>query len=101
MPATLALMETVGPILGLLFLVAILMVFVALRGMRLVRQSETLVIERLGRYHRTLNSGLNVIVPFVDRPREIHWRYTEINPMTGHPVIITRRSERIDLRETV
>jgi len=94
-------METVGPVLILLFLVAMMMLAFAWQGVRLVRQSETLVIERLGRYHRTLPSGLNVILPFVDTPRDIHWRYTELNPMTGHPVITTRRTARIDLRETV
>lgn len=94
-------MVSIAPILIVLILVAIFMMALASRGLQLVRQSETIVVERLGRYHRTLESGLNVIWPFVDQPREIHWRYTEVNPMTGFPIITTRRRSRIDLRETV
>jgi len=94
-------MATIAPILVVLFLIAIFMMVLASRGLQLVRQSETIVVERLGRYHRTLESGLNVIWPFVDQPREIHWRFVEVNPMNGLPIIVTRRKARIDLRETV
>ncbi len=90
-----------APAVGLLFLVAILMMVVASRGLVLVRQSETMVIERLGRYHRTLAGGLNVIWPFFDTARDIHWRYTEVNTHLNSFVIVTRRTTRIDLRETV
>lgn len=83
----------------LLFLVAAIVVFAVL-GLRIVRHSETMVIERLGRYHRTLNSGVNVIWPIVDRPRAINWRYTE-NGQQGKVLYINRTLNRIDLRETV
>ena len=59
-----------------------------------------MVIERLGRYHRTLNSGVNVIWPIVDRPRAITWRYTE-NAQKGGIQYINRTLSRIDLREAV
>lgn len=94
-------MATAVPVLIVLFLIAIFMMVLASRGLQLVRQSETIVVERLGRYHRTLESGLNVIWPFFDQPREIHWRFAEVNPMNGLPIIVTRRKARIDLRETV
>ncbi len=83
----------------LILLVVTLLVF-ALLGLKIVRHSETIVIERLGRYHRTLNSGINIIWPIIDRARAIHWRYTENGP-NNRVVFITRSSNRIDLRETV
>lgn len=37
----------------------------------IIPQSETKIIERLGRYHATLQPGINMIVPFIDRAKEI------------------------------
>jgi regulator of protease activity HflC (stomatin/prohibitin superfamily) len=84
----------------ILILLIVAVVIFALLGLKIVRHSETIVIERLGRYHRTLNSGINIIWPIIDRARSIHWRYTESGP-NGRVVFITRSSNRIDLRETV
>lgn len=39
----------------------------AYKGIRTVRQGEKWVVERLGRYHATLNPGLNFIIPYVDK----------------------------------
>jgi len=83
----------------LLFLIVAVVVFAAL-GLRIVRHSATMVIERLGRSPRTLSSGLNIIWPFIDRPRAIHWRYTEAGPQ-GRTLYLNRSTNRIDLREAV
>ena len=80
-------------------LIIALIVF-AFLGFKIVRHSETMVIERLGRYDRTLQSGINIIWPIVDRARTVHWRHTE-NGSDGRPMTITRAITRIDLRETV
>ena len=84
----------------ILILLVITIVIFALLGLKIVRHSETIVIERLGRYHRTLNSGINIIWPLIDRARAIHWRHTENGP-NGRVVFILRTTSRIDLRETV
>ena len=49
----------------------IVVAFVLLSGLRTVPQAQVMVIERLGKFHSTLTSGLNVIIPFVDRSRPI------------------------------
>lgn len=49
-----------------LALVAVL-VLIVLLGLKIVPQSQNFVITRLGAYHRTLDAGVNVIVPFLDR----------------------------------
>ncbi|HEX6750710.1 MAG TPA: stomatin-like protein [Longimicrobium sp.] len=77
-------------------LVVFAVVMVAM-GFTVVQQAETMVIERLGRYHRTLDSGINVIIPLIDQPRRIHWRFTtEIN---GQIIHRKSTSSKIDLRE--
>jgi regulator of protease activity HflC (stomatin/prohibitin superfamily) len=86
-----------------LVIIAVLVVFIiifAIKGFKIIKQSETMVIERLGRYHRTLSSGINIIWPIFDVPRSIEWRFikTDVN---GRTIIRKDTVTRIDLRETV
>lgn len=78
----------------------ILATVVVVRGLRIVKQSEAMVIERLGRYRTTLTAGINIIIPFIDRPRASVWRYAKEDTL-GDRVIAYKMLERIDLRETV
>lgn len=75
-------------------------VIIMFRGIKVIRQAETVIIERLGRYHRTLESGINVILPILDKPRPIDWRFIKTDPSGKHMYVHTR-TPRIDLRETV
>jgi len=80
------------PAMGFLFgLVALCALVVMAKGFRVVQQSQCMIVERLGSYSRTLSNGLNIIIPFLDSPRELIW-ITDMG---------VRRSARIDLRETV
>jgi regulator of protease activity HflC (stomatin/prohibitin superfamily) len=47
--------------------IAILVVIVPFRSVRIIPQARAGLVERLGRYHRTLDAGLAVVIPFVDR----------------------------------
>ena len=67
-------------------LIAILAIAFTLRGIKIVQQSETVILERLGKYHSTLTSGLNIIIPFLDKPRQIIWRYSTEGPM-GNTIV--------------
>jgi regulator of protease activity HflC (stomatin/prohibitin superfamily) len=58
--------EAILAIVGLLFIVV-----VVLRTVRIVPQARAGVVERLGRYQRTLQPGLALLVPFVDRMRPL------------------------------
>ena len=75
------------------FLVAIIVLVIIFAKMALViiPQSETKIVERLGRYYATLQPGINIIIPFIDRAKSIvvlnHGRY--------------QYSTTIDLREQV
>ena len=63
-------------------------------------QSETRVIERLGKYHSTLPAGLNIIIPFIDRAKTIYTRTMERMP-NGRYVARLSSTKVIDLREQV
>ena len=49
--------------------VAVIVAFFLFASIKIVPQAHSVVIERLGRYHRTLNAGLAILVPIIDRPR--------------------------------
>lgn len=84
-------------VLGALVLFVLILL---MKGIRVVQQAETIIIERLGRYHRTLESGINVIIPLIDKPRPIDWRFVRTDP-SGKSLYIAIRTAKIDLRETV
>lgn len=50
-------------------LVALFVIVTLVRAVRIVPQATSLLIERLGRYSRTLDAGLHLLVPFIDRVR--------------------------------
>jgi regulator of protease activity HflC (stomatin/prohibitin superfamily) len=70
---------------------AIVAVLIVKKALVIIPQSETKIIERLGRYHATLEAGINFIIPFIDSAKNIvvlnHGRYSY--------------SSTIDLREQV
>ena len=54
-----------------LAVLVLVMISVTLAGVKIVPQAQVLVIERLGRFQRLATSGLNIILPIVDKPRQI------------------------------
>ncbi len=70
---------------------AVVAILIVKKALVIIPQSETKIIERLGRYHATLEAGVNFIIPFVDSAKNIvvlnHGRYSY--------------SSTIDLREQV
>jgi len=53
--------------LVVVLIVAVIVLLALARTVRIIPQARARVVERLGRYHRTLNPGLTLIVPFIDR----------------------------------
>jgi regulator of protease activity HflC (stomatin/prohibitin superfamily) len=67
--------------------VAVLVLTVLARTIRIVPQARAGVIERLGRYNRTLNPGLAIVVPFVDRLRPLIDLREQVVSFQPQPVI--------------
>lgn len=86
--------------LFIFFMIVVFAVAFVSSGLKIVQQSETMIIERLGTYFKTAPSGINIIIPVLDQPRKIEWRYTVEEP-NGKVSFYRRSISRIDLRETV
>jgi regulator of protease activity HflC (stomatin/prohibitin superfamily) len=67
-------MEVFVPVFFIIL--ALFMLIVAVKTIKIVPQATVMLIERLGRFSRVAGSGLNVIVPFLDRPRAVYWTNT-------------------------
>ncbi len=78
----------------------LLLIIVIAKGVIVVRQAEVVIIERLGTYSRTLQSGLHIIVPVLDQTRAITWRHIKTD-FKGASYISEKTEHRIDLREAV
>ena len=74
-----------------LIAVVILVLVFAKKALVIIPQSETQIIERLGKYYATLKPGVNLIIPFIDRAK------TFITMSRGRYIY----SNSIDLREQV
>jgi regulator of protease activity HflC (stomatin/prohibitin superfamily) len=73
-----------------LVIVAIIAIFVLVtlfRAIRIVPQATAGVVERLGKYHKTLLPGLNIVVPFIDRVRPLLDMREQVVSFPPQPVI--------------
>jgi regulator of protease activity HflC (stomatin/prohibitin superfamily) len=67
--------------------IAVLVIIVVARSVRIVPQARAGVIERLGRYQRTVNAGLTLLTPFVDRMRPLIDLREQVVSFPPQPVI--------------
>src|ERR671923_2910938 len=70
-----------------LLTVAVLVLFTLARTVRIVPQARAGVVERLGRYSRTLTPGLAIVVPFIDRVRDMIDLREQVVSFDPQPVI--------------
>lgn len=57
--------------MGFLLVLFIILVILAVKTIKVVRQSEVYIIERLGKFHKVAEAGLTIIVPFMDTVRSV------------------------------
>jgi regulator of protease activity HflC (stomatin/prohibitin superfamily) len=70
-----------------LIVLAVFLLIVAFSAVRIVPQARAGIVERLGRYQRTLNPGLALIVPFVDRVKPLIDLREQVVSFPPQPVI--------------
>lgn len=75
----------------LLVLVAVIFLYI-LKGFKIISQSEVIIVERLGKYQRTLNAGIHIILPIIERAK---------STATRMPNGQIRMRAQIDMREQV
>src|SRR5438132_11593473 len=79
-------------ILVFFMFIALAALVVATKTIKIVPQATVMLIERLGRFSRVASSGLNMIYPFIDKPRAVYWTNTR-----GGLTSIDLREQYIDL----
>ena len=57
----------------MVFLIVLLVIIliIAFKSIKIVKQAEVYIIERLGKYHKIADAGLTIIVPFIDQVRSV------------------------------
>ncbi len=75
-----------------LIIIAGIVMVLAAKTIRIVPQATVLIIERLGKFDRVATSGLNIVTPFVDKPRSVNW-----SGMRSGMTSIDLREQFIDL----
>jgi regulator of protease activity HflC (stomatin/prohibitin superfamily) len=70
-----------------LFAILIFVIVTLAKAIRIIPQAYSGVVERLGRYHKTLSPGLNVLVPFIDRLRPLVDMREQVVSFPPQPVI--------------
>jgi len=71
-------MEPVATLLAFMFFgfIAIVLLVIGVKTIRIVPQATVMLIERLGSFHHLAQNGLNILWPFIDRPRAVYWTNT-------------------------
>src|SRR3984885_1657960 len=70
-----------------LIVVLVFALLIVLKTIKIVPQKQIMIIERLGRYHKTAEAGLNIIIPFFDSVRATIDIREQISPIEPQPVI--------------
>ena len=81
-------------------IIAVIAVYLVAKSVKIIGQAEVMVVERLGRFHRVARSGLNILIPVVERPKSLDVRFLQ-SDVGGIRKIISGSTTRIDLREQV
>ncbi|WP_413601886.1 SPFH domain-containing protein [Curtobacterium sp. Curtsp57] len=74
-------------LLVLIVVIVIFVIVVLAKAIRIVPQATAGIVERLGKYHKTLNPGLNLLVPFIDRLRPLLDMREQVVSFPPQPVI--------------
>jgi regulator of protease activity HflC (stomatin/prohibitin superfamily) len=70
-----------------LLVVAFVVLIILLRTIRIIPQARAGIVERLGRYSRTLDPGLHILIPFIDRLRPLIDLREQVVSFDPRPVI--------------
>ncbi|HYR76321.1 MAG TPA: SPFH domain-containing protein [Pyrinomonadaceae bacterium] len=79
-------------VIFLLAFIGIVLLVIAAKTIKIVPQATVMLVERLGRFSRIAASGLNILIPFLDKPRAVFWTNTR-----GGVTSIDLREQYLDL----
>jgi len=86
----------------ILFALLVLFLFIVLaKATYIISQAEVVLIERFGKFHQLLTSGIHFVVPFMDQPRVTYWTFLKDQPGARMMYRYVTPVTRLDLRESV
>lgn len=77
--------QTVGLIIGII--AALILLIIIIRSFIIVPQAHAVIVERLGKYNRTLTPGLHVVIPFIERRSFLISKKEQVLDFKPQPVI--------------
>jgi len=72
--------------------------FFSFMNLLMVNENEFIILERLGKYHSTLTTGLNILIPFIDNIKTVRWTQVTEDPR-GRTTFETKSMYRIPRNE--
>ncbi len=95
---SLFLLNNVGVLLVGFAVIALIVVVIVIANIKIVSQTNAYVIERLGRYHKTWDTGVHFLVPFIDR---IAIDASAIPSIANGAVVVPKKIGIVNLKEQV
>lgn len=86
--------------MSLLWILIIFAVVYVLKGVIIVQQAEVVIIERLGKFEKILQPGINFIFPILETARGMNWKVIA-KALDGTTYSYVKERTKIDLREAV
>lgn len=86
--------------MSLLIVLIVLAIVYVIKGVIVVQQAEVVIVERLGKFEKVLQPGINFIFPILEAPRGMTWRVTQ-KGLDGSVYSYLKERTKIDLREAV
>ena len=77
--------QIVGLVIGLFFV--LILIIIVIKSFLIVPHAHSVIVERLGKYNRTLQPGLHLIIPFLERRSTIISRKEQVLDFKPQPVI--------------
>lgn len=84
----------------LLLVLIVLAIVYVVKGVIIVQQAEVVIVERLGKFEKILQAGINFIFPILESPRGMSWKVTQ-KGLDGTMYSFVKERTKIDLREAV
>ena len=78
----------------------IFVIWIIKKGIYCPQEKETIIVERLGKFHSIMNPGINCIIPILDRTKKISVRYLISDPYENVRVV-KKTSEIISTQNEV
>jgi len=88
----------IGLVLGLVIGTYVFWRFIW-KSIYVVRHSEVMIVERFGKFKTILRPGVHFVWPIIESPRVVHWRYLDASTSNSLDVVVTTKTDRVDMRE--